>query len=68
MTTESDSSFWERADRDKRREMSRNDVSPDEVTCPWCHGRGTIPVEANSTTRYRCPDCKGTGLVTEPHD
>lgn len=68
MTTDSESAFWDRADRQKRAEMSRNDAHPDEVTCPFCHGRGSIPVEANSSQRYRCPDCKGTGLVTPPTD
>lgn len=65
---EAEAQFWTQADRAKRAEMSRNDAHPDQVTCPWCHGRGSIPVESGSTTRYRCADCKGTGMVTEPHD
>ncbi len=31
--------------------------------CRWCCGRGWIAVETNSTLRYRCADCNGTGRI-----
>jgi len=26
--------------------------------CPYCHGRGYISVEPNSSLSYPCPDCE----------
>lgn len=31
--------------------------------CKWCGGRGSIPIERGSSTRYTCPDCDGTGIL-----
>lgn len=40
-------------------------------SCKWCNGTGSIAVEPNSSQRYRCPDCHGTGrqeIVDEPDE
>lgn len=35
--------------------------------CPYCTN-GSIAVEPGSSSRYRCPDCKGTGLLDVKDD
>jgi len=31
-------------------------------SCKWCHGRGYLTVEPNSSLSYACTDCDGTGM------
>jgi hypothetical protein len=36
------------------------------VTCPTCEGSGIEPETAMDAHSNPCPDCKGTGSITEP--
>ncbi len=37
----------------------------EKVTCPECHGLGTLPVPGKKGLRVTCGRCKGSGEVPQ---
>lgn len=47
-------------------EGNRGESRP--VNCKWCNGTGSIAIEPECSTRFRCPDCHGTGRASGATD
>lgn len=51
-----------RAEPNEVREKIEREV---EALCKWCRGSGSTAVEIESSQRYACEDCGGSGRVKE---